>query len=143
MFDSNSDLGAALFNNVTNSLRHFLNMHPAIRARLAAQWDYQRHYVGWRMQEEIFHNDLLMFDRGIQQYNEAIRLKPDYAEAYYNRAFAMFAQGDLEAGWRDYEWRFKCRDYQGRHLDAPPLHFFRRVSIVLDEMKGVSPRTTR
>ncbi len=58
-------------------------------------------------------------DEALAHYDEAIRLKPDYAEAYYNRSFVWLSQGDFPRGWRDYEWRFRCEDYQGRRFGAP------------------------
>jgi hypothetical protein len=36
-------------------------------------------------------------------YNEAIRLKPDYASAYNNRAFVYLSQGNEERGCYDAE----------------------------------------
>ena len=32
---------------------------------------------------------------------------PDYAEAHNNLAMALLAQGDMAAGWPEYEWRWK------------------------------------
>ena len=59
-------------------------------------------------------------DEAELSYGEAIRLKPDnYPEAYYNRSFVRLSRGDFAAGWKDYEWRFQCKDYKGRRFDAP------------------------
>ncbi len=52
-------------------------------------------------------------------YGEAIRQDPDYAEAHYNRSFVYLSRGDLAAGWQDYEWRLKCKDYKGRRFNVP------------------------
>jgi tetratricopeptide (TPR) repeat protein len=41
-------------------------------------------------------------DEEIRFNTEAIRLKPDYAEAFYNRALARDAKGDLEGAIADY-----------------------------------------
>lgn len=38
----------------------------------------------------------------IRCYTEAIRLKPDYADAFNNRGFARYAKGDLDAALKDY-----------------------------------------
>ena len=38
----------------------------------------------------------------LQDYNEAIRLKPDYADAFNNRGIARKAKGDLEGALQDY-----------------------------------------
>jgi tetratricopeptide (TPR) repeat protein len=58
-------------------------------------------------------------DEAELSYGEAIRLKPDYPEAYYNRSFVHLSRGEFAAGWKDYEWRFRCKDYKGRRFDAP------------------------
>ncbi len=38
----------------------------------------------------------------LQDYNEAIRLKPDYADAFYNRGLARSAKGDAEGALQDH-----------------------------------------
>ena len=55
----------------------------------------------------------------LASYDEAIRLKGDYAEAYYNRSFVHLSRGDFARGWPDYEWRFSCKEYKGRQFNAP------------------------
>jgi tetratricopeptide (TPR) repeat protein len=45
----------------------------------------------------------------LQAYERALSLKPDYPDAQWNRALVWLLQGDYERGWRDYEWRWKCR----------------------------------
>jgi tetratricopeptide (TPR) repeat protein len=41
-------------------------------------------------------------DGAIKDYNEAIRLKPDHADAYYNRGVASHSQGNLDGAIKDY-----------------------------------------
>ncbi len=55
----------------------------------------------------------------IEHLDEAIRLREGYAEAYHHRATVRLSQGDFEAGWRDFEWRFRCSDYP--HRRGAPL----------------------
>ena len=43
----------------------------------------------------------------IESNKQAIKIKPDYAEAYYNRAHAFLKSGQFALGWQDYEWRWK------------------------------------
>jgi len=43
-------------------------------------------------------------------YRRAISLKPDGAEAHYNLGQALLAQGDMPAGWQEFEWRWLTQD---------------------------------
>ncbi len=42
-------------------------------------------------------------------YEQAVQLKPDYVDAHLNLGYSRFFSGDLEAGWTEYEWRWKRR----------------------------------
>jgi len=39
--------------------------------------------------------------------DRAISLEPDYAEAHFSRAITLLMQGNLPAGWVEFEWRWK------------------------------------
>jgi tetratricopeptide (TPR) repeat protein len=41
-------------------------------------------------------------DGAVKDYDEAIRLKPDFAVAFYNRAIARSAKGDADGALEDY-----------------------------------------
>lgn len=41
-------------------------------------------------------------------HTKAIEVAPSYAEAHKNLASALLLDGQLEAGWKEYEYRFKC-----------------------------------
>ncbi|MEX2112665.1 MAG: tetratricopeptide repeat-containing glycosyltransferase family protein [Pirellulales bacterium] len=49
-------------------------------------------------------------------YDDTLRLSPDYAQAHLNRALAWLSMGRFAEGWAEYEWRWKCADFQ------PPPH---------------------
>lgn len=54
-------------------------------------------------------------------YRTAIDLKPDFPEAHNSLAMALLARGDMEAGWEEYEWRWKTREgTAARHNFAQP-----------------------
>jgi tetratricopeptide (TPR) repeat protein len=51
--------------------------------------------------------DLRQLDAAVASYRRAIGLQPDFPDAHHNLALALLAQGDLAAGWAEYEWRWK------------------------------------
>ncbi|MFZ1109035.1 MAG: tetratricopeptide repeat protein [Rhodomicrobium sp.] len=52
------------------------------------------------------------YDRAISDYNQAIRLKPDYADAYNNRGNAYRAKGDNDRAIADYDQAIRLKpDY--------------------------------
>src|SRR5260370_31337281 len=64
---------------------------PAVQAEeLTAQQWFERGFAAVDIDEKL------------RLYNEAIRLKPDDALAFYNRGIARRAQGDLERALQDY-----------------------------------------
>jgi tetratricopeptide (TPR) repeat protein len=42
-----------------------------------------------------------------QSFGKALALQKDYADAHFNLALALLTQGDLAAGFQEYEWRWK------------------------------------
>jgi hypothetical protein len=44
-------------------------------------------------------------------FERALRLDPQFAEARHHRATIWLRRGDFEAGWPEYEWRWKCRNF--------------------------------
>jgi tetratricopeptide (TPR) repeat protein len=49
----------------------------------------------------VAYNNLGQYQRAIEDYNEAIRQKPDFAYAYNNRGFVYLKQGNKNLGCRD------------------------------------------
>jgi Flp pilus assembly protein TadD len=58
-------------------------------------------------------------DGALRCYEEALRLKPDCAIAHSSRAMLWLVQGNLEQGWPEYEWRWRCKDTFERAFDQP------------------------
>lgn len=53
------------------------------------------------------YEDLGSFPQAQAAFECALRLNPDAPLVHFNRALALLRQGDLERGWREYEWRWR------------------------------------
>jgi len=49
---------------------------------------------------------LQQFAGALASYDRALAVRPDYAEAHFNKSLLQLLQGDFDAGWRGYEWRW-------------------------------------
>lgn len=54
---------------------------------------------------------LARYDEAMDLQNQALKLKPDYPEAHFNRAILKLLRGDLENGWKEFEWRWKTAKF--------------------------------
>jgi tetratricopeptide (TPR) repeat protein len=65
--------------------------------------------------------DLCRYDEALEQYAKAIEVQPDFAKAHFNAGMCRLRLGDFEAGWKQYEWRWKCDDFpsKGRNYPRP------------------------
>jgi Flp pilus assembly protein TadD len=59
------------------------------------------------------------WNEAIEYYNRAVEMRPDYAEVHRNRGYGWLYIGDFERGWREHEWRLKCRRHAGFQIDRP------------------------
>jgi Flp pilus assembly protein TadD len=50
-------------------------------------------------------------EAAIAASRQAIALKPDFAEAHFNLGIMLLVQGNFTDGWREYEWRWRTRDF--------------------------------
>ncbi len=48
-----------------------------------------------------------LYREAIEQYEAAITVEPDNADAHFNKALAHVFLGDFLTGWAEYEWRWK------------------------------------
>ena len=55
----------------------------------------------------------------LQACEKALLIKPDHADAHWNRGLARLISGDLVAGFEDYEWRWQLPEFSRRHPDHP------------------------
>jgi tetratricopeptide (TPR) repeat protein len=95
---------------------------------------------------EVYNNlgsalmDVGRLDEAVAAFRQAISLNPSFAEAHHNLSFALLQQGDFQIGWREHEWRLKCknssaaRNFDHVQWDGSPLE---ARSILLHVEQGV------
>jgi tetratricopeptide (TPR) repeat protein len=47
----------------------------------------------------------------IRNFRQAIQIDPEYVEAHWNLSFLLLLTGAFEEGWKEYEWRFRKREW--------------------------------
>ena len=57
----------------------------------------------------------------LASFNRAIALNPDFAQAHFNRAITELGLGNMEDGWREFEWRRKIVEMSGNRVFPKPL----------------------
>ena len=69
--------------------------------------------------QAVFHNNLgaALADVGepaqaLENFDAAVRLNPEHADAHKNRAMTWLHLGDFERGWQEFEWRWQCKDFK-------------------------------
>ena len=56
--------------------------------------------------------ELGRYDEAIDCYHKAIAIAPDEVWGHINESLVQLVKGDFEAGWQNYEWRWKHPDAQ-------------------------------
>ncbi|HTR85589.1 MAG TPA: tetratricopeptide repeat protein [Reyranella sp.] len=65
--------------------------------------------------------ELGRFDEALDACERAIALQPDNADAHFNAALVRLLTGDVERGWKKYEWRWKTPMTAGAQDFDQPL----------------------
>jgi hypothetical protein len=61
-------------------------------------------------------------DLALQAFDRAIALAPDYAEPHYGKAIVLLSKCEFQAGWREYQWRWRVAGWDSTPLaTAKPL----------------------
>jgi tetratricopeptide (TPR) repeat protein len=112
---------AEALNNRGNALQELQRFDEALASydrALALRPDYAEALIsrGNALQE------LKRFDEALAHYDRAIVVRPDHADAHFNKSLLQLLKGDFDAGWREYEWRWKTANLQRRKRNfAQPL----------------------
>jgi len=58
-------------------------------------------------------------DEALASYDKALALKPDYAEAYWNKSLLLILMGQYLEGWKLYEWRLQNDSTKNNYYTFP------------------------
>jgi uncharacterized protein (TIGR03032 family) len=61
------------------------------------------------------------FMDSVASLQRALEIRPDMPAAHFNLAMTWFLMGELDRGWSEYEWRWKCRNFGNRPAAASQL----------------------
>ena len=97
-------------NNLGNALREQGKLDESIQAyqnAIGIQPDFTEPHnnLGNALREQGKLNE------SIQAYQNAIEIQPNYAEPHNNLGQTLLLKGDLHQGWKEYEWRWQCKDF--------------------------------
>ena len=83
----------------------------------------QPNYVEAHINLGVVLREQVRLKESIQAHQKAIQIQPDYEEAHINLAITFLLQGQLTAGWREFEWRrSRKRDFKRPLWDGTPLN---------------------
>lgn len=109
---------AAFHNNLGELLRQSDDLEPAIACfREAIRCEpglAEAHYnLGLSLR------GLNRVAESIVAYRRAIEIKPQDPDFHFYLAIALLLSGNLQVGFEEYEWRWKCRSHQSPRWDYP------------------------
>jgi tetratricopeptide (TPR) repeat protein len=62
---------------------------------------------------------LARLEEALASYDEALKLDPEQIDANFNASLARLCLGDFRAGWKQYEYRWKKKEFQRREYSRP------------------------
>ncbi len=60
-------------------------------------------------------------DDALNSFDKVLRKKPNEALVHFNRAVTWILQGNYEQGWPEYEWRWKCKEFDLKPFTKQPI----------------------
>ena len=72
--------------------------------------------------------DKKYFELAKDCYDQAIKLKPDFADAYWNKSLTQLTLGEFAEGWKNYEYRFKLESAKPQFIDVPRLESLKNLT---------------
>jgi tetratricopeptide (TPR) repeat protein len=95
----------------------------------------------WNNRGNVYQS-LQQYQSALRNYRQANALNPDYGDAHWNEAICLLTTGDLEQGWKKYEWRNHRSASLAAEADASGALWLGRenledLSIVLKAEQGL------
>jgi tetratricopeptide (TPR) repeat protein len=53
-------------------------------------------------------------EEAVRNFDRLIQLEPDSASAHWNLSLTLLLQGNFKDGWREYEWRWRKKDFKSQ-----------------------------
>jgi len=89
----------------------------------------------------VFSGDLRRTEQALTACEHAIQLNPEFADAHYNRALLLLQAGDMDNGWREYEWRWKIKGsifvHRDFHLVQWDRHLLQEERLLVYAEQGI------
>jgi len=61
-------------------------------------------------------------------YDQAIKIKSDFADAYWNKSLTQLTLGEFAEGWKNYEYRFKIENGKPQFISIPRLENLKNLT---------------
>jgi tetratricopeptide (TPR) repeat protein len=61
-------------------------------------------------------------------YDQAIKIKSDFADAYWNKSLTQLTLGEFAEGWKNYEYRFKLESAKPQFIEIPRLESLKNLT---------------
>ena len=72
--------------------------------------------------------DKKKFDLAKECFDDAIKIKPDFADTYWNKSLTQLTLGEFKEGWKNYEYRFKLDNAKPQFINIPRLKNLKNLS---------------
>jgi tetratricopeptide (TPR) repeat protein len=72
--------------------------------------------------------DKKYFELAKNCYDQAIKIKPDFANTYWNKSLTQLTLGEFESGWKNYEYRFKLENAKSQFTIIPRLESLKNLA---------------
>jgi len=110
---------AGLWSNMGNCLREMMRFDEAAAAHDKAL-ELDASIKSHPFNAGLVYRDTNRFEQAIKYFDAALAIDPDYVDANWDKALALLATGQYEAGWAGYETRRKLADNPIRPLESVP-----------------------